>query len=1354
MFNSKIRIGTAMLLSVVLGHSVSTNAKSIEGVSLQKKQVLLKTAAGCTPATASIDLDINNVRSRLMTGGDMWWDQGTGTARYEVPKGTKKNSLFAGSCWVGGIDAQKVLKVAAQTYRQTGNDYWPGPLNSNNGTYTIDAATCNDWDRFWKVDRVLVNQFKQLVPTGSFTQAQIDQYRVILEWPARGNGVGGTSANGNPEKAKGTTGSILNMEDRQYAPYVEVGGPNNDPDIYNPEWGDYPNMENPGRGDQMIWWVFNDRGNIKTETQTESIGLEMQTSAFAFSTKDFLNDATFFNYHVINRAGLRLDSCYMATWTDADLGYYRDDYIGCDTARGLGILYNAVPIDGNGEVSSYGANPPMVGVDFFIGPKRYFPSPFTGKDTFEKLKMQAFTYFDNNSDPRIGNPRNGTEIYYYMTGSQKNGQPFVNDYQGPGIAAKGLGLGPKIRFVFPGEVDKDWSECNCKNPPDDRRFIHSAGPFVLRPGEDNDIIIGAVWVANTGGCPNTSFKKIRVADDMAQELFDNNFRTIEGPETPRLVVREMDRKLVFYLMNDAKSTNYQEKYGYGIDSAKYRVASTKAKAAKSADTLYKFEGYRLFQLRDAAITPAQIFNERGEIDNTVAYEVFQTDIKNGVKQLTNWSKNINIEGCDSCFTPIVKVEGKDQGIVHSFQLTEDAFAKGADKGFVNYRTYYFIAIAYAYNNFANFSVAHSENTQDVVYLESAHGPGGAPLGDQIVAAMPNPANGAMGTVLNSDYGSGVIIKRLEGKGNGGIDLQMDSVSEYTALTSSNYQMAQPTYLAGQGPVNLKMIDPLKVVAANWTLLIEKDAKATGAWVTEDARSPVVNPRVKDSIVIGNMARWKLVRDGNPDSTIYSELTIDKLNEQVLEKYGFSISMEQNKRPGDDQKNGNGYITSDISYANPALAWLGGVPDGEQRSFFNWIRSGGTDDPTNQQNNPPPCDFSDAPYDTAGQNYENMFSNNSFTAKTWAPFSLGFENVSGAGKENCNIMATALPGTIRPLYDLESVDLVFTSDQSKWSRCIVLEASIDPSIAEGKAARLTMRKHASWQGQFNNGLPSYATGSAPKDSGYSLFPGYAINQETGQRLNIVFAEDSWLKQQNGNDMIWNPTSDIFDGQGNLVFGGRHIVYISNTRYDGCDSLGTMMATNNLNSQKNVFKTFIWTGMPTLNTSFKFLPLKDGQIPTETRLRFRVTRPYAHYAINGDNGGYPMYSFSTSDLAPRKLNDNGNPYTSDKQKLIDRMHAVPNPYYAYAGYENNRLDTRVRIINLPQRATISIYSLDGTLVRKLEKDNANVSYIDWDIRNAKGLPIASGMYLMHVNAEGIGEKVIRWFGALRPVDATQF
>ena len=80
----------------------------------------------CAPAAAKEDLDINNVRATILTGGDMWWDLVNG--KYLVPKpapgANGPTSLFAGSLWIGGIDASSTLKVAGMTYRQTGNDFF------------------------------------------------------------------------------------------------------------------------------------------------------------------------------------------------------------------------------------------------------------------------------------------------------------------------------------------------------------------------------------------------------------------------------------------------------------------------------------------------------------------------------------------------------------------------------------------------------------------------------------------------------------------------------------------------------------------------------------------------------------------------------------------------------------------------------------------------------------------------------------------------------------------------------------------------------------------------------------------------------------------------------------------------------------------------------------------------------------------------------------------------------------------------------------------------------------------------------------------------------------------------------
>ncbi len=131
----------------------------------------------------------------------------------------------------------------------------------------------------------------------------------------------------------------------------------------------------------------------------------------------------------------------------------------------------------------------------------------------------------------------------------------------------------------------------------------------------------------------------------------------------------------------------------------------------------------------------------------------------------------------------------------------------------------------------------------------------------------------------------------------------------------------------------------------------------------------------------------------------------------------------------------------------------------------------------------------------------------------------------------------------------------------------------------------------------------------------------------------------------------------------------------------------------------------------------------------------------------NNGLPLYTFTTDGLATVN-----NDLTTAESSL-DLINVVPNPYYAFSGYETTRLDNRIKFINLPQSCTISIYSVSGTLVRKYRKDN-DLTYLDWDLKNANNIPIAGGVYICHIDVPGVGEKVIKWFGVLRPIDLQNF
>jgi hypothetical protein len=154
--------------------------------------------------------------------------------------------------------------------------------------------------------------------------------------------------------------------------------------------------------------------------------------------------------------------------------------------------------------------------------------------------------------------------------------------------------------------------------------------------------------------------------------------------------------------------------------------------------------------------------------------------------------------------------------------------------------------------------------------------------------------------------------------------------------------------------------------------------------------------------------------------------------------------------------------------------------------------------------------------------------------------------------------------------------------------------------------------------------------------------------------------------------------------------------------------------------------------------------------DVKVRLRVVGQYAvsvHDLAIPDslslNGNKPMYQFNTAEISTKR---GDNATAKNALKLI---RVVPNPYYGNSAYELTQLDNMVKITNLPKTCTVSVYSLNGNLIRRFTKDS-EVTYLDWDLKNQYGIPIASGAYIVHINAPGIGEKVVKFFGALRPQD----
>jgi hypothetical protein len=90
--------------------------------------------------------------------------------------------------------------------------------------------------------------------------------------------------------------------------------------------------------------------------------------------------------------------------------------------------------------------------------------------------------------------------------------------------------------------------------------------------------------------------------------------------------------------------------------------------------------------------------------------------------------------------------------------------------------------------------------------------------------------------------------------------------------------------------------------------------------------------------------------------------------------------------------------------------------------------------------------------------------------------------------------------------------------------------------------------------------------------------------------------------------------------------------------------------------------------------------------------------------------------------------------------DEISVFPNPYFGANALERDKYQRFVRFTNMPTRATVRIFTLAGVYIQRLEK-NDDTQWLDWDLRNKDGLPVASGLYIAHIEMPNIGEKILK-------------
>jgi hypothetical protein len=419
-------------------------------------------------------LDTNNIRMGVNSDGSAYSLNGQGP-QFETPKDSGTATIYASNLWLGAMGDNGVLRMAAHTYKQFGTDFWAGPVNPSSGA----AANPGSWNKVWKVNKSVVEYH-----IANYTNTNYVIPPEIANWP--GNGSAGFSP--------------------KMAPFVDL----NNNQIYEPWLGDYPYV----KGDQALYFIFNDKFGFHGETTGAPLGVEVHGMAFSYDHPVYeeVRNTVFVRYRVVNRnpAGTdTLNDLYMGIWTDFDIGSYADDYVGADSARSMYYAYNGDPFDSTGGPGSatFGVNPPAQAVVFLNRP------------------MTNALYYVNDLVPN-GNPSAPHEYYNYMKSMWRDSTHLT--YWGDGY----MDSSTPVNYSFPGNpvLGAGWTEGNAGNPPADRRMLGSTGPYSIAPGEYLTFDIAYVYERSTEGNIGSLASLYNAVDFV--RTFYSNYVGIEEPKSP------------------------------------------------------------------------------------------------------------------------------------------------------------------------------------------------------------------------------------------------------------------------------------------------------------------------------------------------------------------------------------------------------------------------------------------------------------------------------------------------------------------------------------------------------------------------------------------------------------------------------------------------------------------------------------------------------------------------------------------------------------------------------------------------------------------------------------------------------
>lgn len=498
---------------------------------------------------------------------------------------------------------------------------------------------------------------------------------------------------------------------QEWSDAVDLGADFYDGDgdgIYNPvdkngngEWDtdeDRPDLI----GDETGWTVYYDgvAAGTRRWNTVNPVGIEIRQTIFGFASAGAIGNILFVRYR-FTYAGLndgsdadQLDNVYFGVWADPDIGgtssAAADDLVGSDIARNAGYVYNDGPDD------DWGNNPPAFIIDFFSGPAVYIPGEtFTDVDGdgeytdgvdvpldtaysiqgqvkgikeypgAKNLGISSFVEYING-DPVLRDPNNAAEARNFMEG--KVG--ITGEEPDPCNWAYGAVLGgvdcstvnPNIWYNGDPVTQRGW----INTAVEDQRMMSNTGPFVLKKGEEKEIMVA--YVVGQGSSAINSITEARRIDDGAQFIFDNNFLSPAPPPAVNVKVEASDDfiDLIWDTPDQVKYSNLTDAYNLYFEG--FNVWSYKSKTTQPV----------------VGTEPNVMLYKRYSLDNAIV-DVYQENANTGGIELL-------FEEGTELLDPKIYTD-PELGKIR-VRITRDPWTGGA---LVKGKPYYFAVTSYALN---------------------------------------------------------------------------------------------------------------------------------------------------------------------------------------------------------------------------------------------------------------------------------------------------------------------------------------------------------------------------------------------------------------------------------------------------------------------------------------------------------------------------------------------------------------------------------------------------------------------------------------------------------------------------------